>query len=196
MGPEVDEKSSTLTTAVTGHAYHSRDGECQADTKREGAETVSTSEAESTTSASTLPSPVPTQRRAAELTSEHGRTSISDVVVAKIVAIATREVDGVYAMGTGSARMIGAVRQRVPGNRGNETQGVAVEVGERQAAADLDLVVEYGVSIPDLAGTVRGNVIGAVERFCGLEVTEVNIGIDDIHLPGDEDADTSASRVQ
>ena len=74
---------------------------------------------ESTTTASTMTSPVPAQRRAAaaELMSEHGRTSISDVVVAKIVAIATREVDGVYTMGTGAARMIGAVRQRVPGTR-------------------------------------------------------------------------------
>ena len=181
--------SSTLTTAATGlSGTH----------QREGTETVSTTEIESTNTASTMTSPVPAQRRAAaaELMSEHGRTSISDVVVAKIVAIATREVDGVYAMGTGTARMIGAVRQRVPGTRANETQGVAVEVGERQAAADLDLVVEYGVSIPDLAAAVRGNVIGAVERICGLEVTEVNIGIDDIHLPGDEDTDTSASRVQ
>jgi uncharacterized alkaline shock family protein YloU len=144
-----------------------------------------------------MPSPVPAQRRgAAELTSEHGRTSISDVVVAKIVAIATREVDGVYAMGTGSARMFGAVRQRVPGARASDTQGVTVEVGERQAAADLDLVVEYGVSIPDLAAAVRGNVISSVERICGLEVTEVNIGIDDVHLPGDADTDTSSPRVQ
>jgi uncharacterized alkaline shock family protein YloU len=144
-----------------------------------------------------MPNPVPVQRRAAaELTSEHGRTSISDVVVAKIVAIATREVDGVYSMGTGSARMIGAVRQRVPGARASDTQGVAVEVGERQAAADLDLVVEYGVSIPDLAAAVRGNVINSVERICGLEVTEVNIGIDDVHLPGDADTDASSHRVQ
>ena len=121
---------------------------------------MSTSETESTTTARTMPSPVPAPRRAsAELATEHGRTSISDVVVAKIVAIATREVDGVYTMGTGSARMIGAVRQRVPGTRASETQGVAVEVGERQAAADLDLVVEYGVSIPDVAAAVRANVI-------------------------------------
>jgi uncharacterized alkaline shock family protein YloU len=131
----------------------------------------------------------------AELATEHGRTSISEVVVAKIVAIATREVDGVYAMGTGSARMIGAVRQRVPGGRASDTQGVSVEVGERQAAADLDLVVEYGVSIPDVAATVRANVIGSVERLCGLDVTEVNIGIDDVHLPGEQDTDTSP-RVQ
>lgn len=157
---------------------------------------MSTSETESVAHEGTTTSVVPAPRRAsAELTSEHGRTSISDVVVAKIVAIATREVDGVYAMGTGSARMIGAVRQRVPGTRVSDTQGVTVEVGERQAAADLDLVVEYGVSIPDLAAAVRANVIDSVERICGLDVTEVNIGIDDVHLPGQE-ATTSAPRVQ
>ena len=159
---------------------------------------MSTPQAESTTVETTTTSVVPAPRRAAaELISEHGRTTISDVVVAKIVSLATREVDGVYAMGTGTARMIGAVRQRVPGVRSADTQGVSVEVGERQAAADLDLVVEYGVSIPDLAAAVRGNVISAVERICGLEVTEVNVGIDDIHLPGEQDTTTTTEpRVQ
>jgi uncharacterized alkaline shock family protein YloU len=156
---------------------------------------VTTSETESTTSAGTMTTGAP-RRASAELASEHGRTSISDVVVAKIVAIATREVDGVYAMGTGTARMIGTVRQRVPGGRASDTQGVAVEVGERQAAADLDLVVEYGVSIPDVAAAVRANVIGSVGRICGLDVTEVNIGIDDVHLHGDQGDGTSAPRVQ
>jgi len=118
--------------------------------------------------------------------SEHGRTTIADAVVAKIVAVATREVDGVYAMGAGAARMAGAVRERLPGTRVSESRGVAVEVGERQAAADIDAVVEYGVAIPDLAAAVRRNVITTVERMCGLEVTEVNISIDDIHLPDDE----------
>jgi uncharacterized alkaline shock family protein YloU len=168
----------------------------QAPTYR-GAKTVSTSQTENTTNAGTTTTAVPAPRRAsAELATEHGRTSISDVVVAKIVAIATREVDGVYAMGTGSARMIGAVRQRVPGTRVSDTQGVSVEVGERQAAADLDLVVEYGVSIPDVAAAVRANVIGSVGRICGLDVTEVNIGIDDVHLPGDDETDMSSPRVQ
>lgn len=157
---------------------------------------MSTSETESTTT-STMTAPVPAPRRsAAELVSEHGNTTIADLVVAKIVALATREVDGVYAMGGGTARMMGAVRQRVPGVRASDAQGVAVEVGERQAAADIDLVVEYGVAIPDLANAVRTNVINSVERICGLEVTEVNIGIDDIHLPGEQDTDTTGPRVQ
>ena len=134
--------------------------------------------------------------RATALVSEHGRTTIADAVVAKIVAVATREVDGVYAMGAGAARMAGAVRQRVPGARASESQGVAVEVGERQAAADIDLVIEYGVAVPDLAAAVRRNVIKQVERICGLEVAEVNISIDDIHLPGDEEPEAAEPRVQ
>jgi uncharacterized alkaline shock family protein YloU len=124
--------------------------------------------------------------RATALASEYGRTTIADAVVAKIASVATREVDGVYGLGAGAARMFGAVRERVPGVRVSESQGVAVEVGERQAAADIDVVVEYGVAIPELAAAVRRNVINAVERMCGLEVTEVNISVDDVHLPSDE----------
>lgn len=158
--------------------------------------TPSTTETQSTTASTTRSPAVPGPRRsAAELTTEHGNTTIADVVVAKIVALAAREIDGVYAMGGGSARMMGAVRQRVPGVQASAAQGVAVEVGALQAAADIDLVVEYGISIPDLANAIRNNVISQVERICGLEVTEVNVGIDDIHLPGEEDTDTSP-RVQ
>lgn len=134
--------------------------------------------------------------RTTELATEHGRTTIADSVVAKIAAVATREVDGVYTMGAGSARMVGAVRERIPGAGVSATQGVSVEVGERQAAADIDLVVEYGVAIPDLAAAVRRNVINSVERICGLEVAEVNISVDDIHLPGDEEGESQESRVQ
>ena len=156
---------------------------------------MSTPATEKTTATTTAAREGP-RGRTTELVSEHGRTTIADTVVAKIVAVATREVDGVYAMGAGAARMVGAVRQRLPGARVSESQGVAVEVGERQAAADIDLVIEYGVAIPDLAAAVRRNVINAVERICGLEVTEVNISIDDIHLPGDEEPEAGEPRVQ
>jgi uncharacterized alkaline shock family protein YloU len=78
-------------------------------------------------------------------------------------------------------------------------RGVAVEVGERQAAIDIDLVVEYGAAIQDLAGAVRRNVTSAVERMTGLEITEINIKVDDIHLPDDDSGDedgASEPRVQ
>lgn len=131
----------------------------------------------------------------AELTSERGRTTIGDVVVAKIAGMAAREVPGVYALGAGMSRALGVVRERLTGGTGI-TQGVAVEVGERQAAIDLDVIVDYGVSIPEVAASIRHNVIEAVEKMCGLEVTEVNISVDDLHLPGDEAAETQETRVR
>jgi uncharacterized alkaline shock family protein YloU len=138
----------------------------------------------------------PAAGRSRELVTEEGRTSIADAVVAKVVGVAVREVPGVHAMGAGISRAFGAVRERLPGAATSVTQGVAVEVGERQTAIDLDLVVEYGVSIPDLAGGVRRNVVNAVEKICGLEVTEVNISVGDVHLPGDEAEEPAESRVQ
>ena len=119
------------------------------------------------------------------LITSQGRTTISDGVVSKIAGIATREVDGVYALGGGAARAMGAVRERISGK--NHSQGVSVEVGERQAAADVDIVVEYGRAISDVDDGVRRNVIRSVERMTGLEVTEVNVSVLDIHIPGEED---------
>ncbi len=125
------------------------------------------------------------------LTTPQGRTAIADSVVAKVAGMAAREVDGVHKMGAGAARAVGSLRERLPGSGGpSVTSGVAVEVGETQAAVDVDLVVEYGVSIVDLANDVRRNVISAVERMTGLEVTEVNIAVDDVHLPDERDDDT------
>ncbi|MBV7699724.1 Asp23/Gls24 family envelope stress response protein [Streptomyces sp. TRM70350] len=122
-----------------------------------------------------------------------GRTTIADDVVAKIAGMAAREVPGIHALGGGLARTMGAVRERVPGRRASVTSGVKVEVGERQSAVDLNVVVEYGVAIPDLAADVRENVISAVERMTGLEVVEVNIAVDDVHLPDEEEEGEEAS---
>ncbi|GAA3885399.1 Asp23/Gls24 family envelope stress response protein [Streptomyces sedi] len=118
-----------------------------------------------------------------------GRTTIADGVVAKIAGMATRDVVGVHAMGSGLARTFGAVRDRVPGGSRSVTRGVKAEVGEVQTALDLEIVVEYGVSIPDVSRTVRENVITAVERMTGLEVVEVNVNVVDVKLPDDEEDD-------
>ncbi|UGQ09355.1 Asp23/Gls24 family envelope stress response protein [Yinghuangia sp. ASG 101] len=124
------------------------------------------------------------------LSSERGRTAIADSVVAKISGVAAREVSGVYALGKGVARAFASVRQRVPGGKPNVAQGVSVEVGERQCAVDLTIIVEYGVAISEVAADVRENVIDAVERMTGLEVVEVNISVDDIHIESPDDERT------
>ena len=67
-------------------------------------------------------------------------------------------------------------------------QGVGVEVGEREAAVDLTVVVEYGESIPQIAKTLRENITRRIEGMTGLTVTEVNIAVNDLYVPGDETA--------
>lgn len=119
----------------------------------------------------------------------HGSTSIADVVVQKIAGLATREISGVYALGGGAARAFSAIRERIPGASSSAGQGVSVEVGEKQAAVDLQILVEYGVSIADLASAVRRNVITSVERMTGLEVVEVNISVTDVHIPSEDESD-------
>ncbi|MER6765867.1 Asp23/Gls24 family envelope stress response protein, partial [Amycolatopsis sp. NPDC000746] len=91
-----------------------------------------------------------------------------------------------------------ALRERIPGATASAGQGVSVEVGEKQAAVDLQIVVEYGVSIADVARSIRRNVISAVEGMTGLEVVEVNINVGDLHLPSDDEEDASgdSGRVQ
>ncbi|PWJ48820.1 Uncharacterized conserved protein YloU, alkaline shock protein (Asp23) family [Quadrisphaera granulorum] len=143
---------------------------------------------------------VVTSTKPGALASTQGSTTIADTVVSKIAGIATREVNGVFALGGGTARAIGALRERIPGATTNHSQGVSVEVGEKQAAIDIDLIAEYGVAIADLAAGVRRNVISSVERMTGLEVTEVNIDVNDVHIPSEDDDETDVptkpARVQ
>ena len=130
-----------------------------------------------------------------ELQTTKGNTTIADSVVQKIAGVSAGEISGVHALGGGAARAFGAIRERIPGSSQSVGQGVAVEVGERQTAVDLELVAEYGVSIVELSRAVRRNVISAVEGMTGLEVTEVNVAVNDIHLPSD-DQDAQEPRVQ
>jgi len=128
---------------------------------------------------------------------EPGRTTVANIVVQKIAGRAAREISGVYDFGGGAARTFGAITERIPGGRASAGRGVIVEVGEKQAAIDLDIVVEYGVPIAQLAQSIRRNVIGAVEQMTSLEVVEVNININDLHLPDEDDTTgTLTQRVQ
>ena len=132
------------------------------------------------------------------LATSAGKITVADGVVSKIAGLAAREISGVHAMGAGAARAFGAVKQRIPGSSGpSVSQGVSVEVGETQAAIDLDIVIEYGVSVADLGRSIQRNVKQSVERITGLEVVEVNVTVDDVYVgeDGDDKSDAPA-RVQ
>jgi len=132
--------------------------------------------------------------QAGPLQSEQGATKIADGVVTKVASIAAREVGGVHTLGGGASRALGSVTQRV-GISDERSQGVSVEVGEREAAVDVTVVLEYGESIPAVSQAIRENVIRRVEGICGLSVTEVNIAVNDLYFPGDDEPQESA-RVQ
>jgi uncharacterized alkaline shock family protein YloU len=114
-----------------------------------------------------------------------GRTVVADAVVAKVAGIAAREVPGVHALGGGAARAFGALRGAV--GSADLGQGVRVEVGETQVAADVTIVVEYPVAMSQVADQVRAAVATAIEQLVGMEVAEVNVAVADVHIPGDDD---------
>jgi uncharacterized alkaline shock family protein YloU len=125
------------------------------------------------------------------LQSERGRTSIADAVVTRVAAIATREVPGVHELGGTAARALGAMTERV-GIHDERSRGVSVEVGEREAAVDLTVVIDYGESIPTVSQKIRENVIKRIEGITGLRVTEVNVVVvNDLYFPGDEQPESA-----
>jgi uncharacterized alkaline shock family protein YloU len=127
------------------------------------------------------------------LASSQGRTTVADTVVQKIAGRAAREVGGVHDLGGDGSRTFGTITERIPGGRASSSRGVTVEVGEKQAAIDLEIIVEYGVPIGQLAQSIRRNVIGAVEQMSGLQVVEVNINVNDLHLPQADSGDESST---
>lgn len=127
------------------------------------------------------------------LESDLGSTTIGEGVVTKVAGLAAREVPGVHELGGGAARAIGSVTQKV-GFGDPSTQGVTVESGEKEAAVDLTLVIDYGESIPRIAEAVRNQVVKRVQGITGLKVIEVNITVNDLYFPGDDQPD-EAPRV-
>ncbi len=122
------------------------------------------------------------------LLTERGITTISDEVVAKLAGHAAREIEGVAGMGATFRRLLGRVK---PGQE-SLTQGVNVEVGKREAAIDMVILVRYGYPIPSLAQEVRENIITRIETDTGLIVKEVNIEVDDLQF----EEDKTQSRVE
>ncbi|MFF2551127.1 Asp23/Gls24 family envelope stress response protein [Nocardia sp. NPDC058058] len=156
--------------------------------------TTATDKSKSETPADTGRKPASTTK--SELHSDQGTTTIADIVVQKVAGLAARNVRGVHDLGGGTARAFGAIRDRIPGASASVGQGVSVEVGETQAAVDLEIVVEYGVAIAELARSIRRSVIAAIEQMTGLEVVEVNINVNDVYIPEDDDTSSAATRVQ
>lgn len=129
-------------------------------------------------------------RNTAEVTEERGTTTIADEVVGKVAGIAAREVAGVYDLGGDVARGLAFLKERVGLGDGEDEgsgadRGVRVRLEGTTASIDMTIVVEFGFVVHSVTDAVRTKVIGSVENMLGLEVTEVNIRVDDVHVSGD-----------
>ncbi|MWV48042.1 Asp23/Gls24 family envelope stress response protein [Rathayibacter sp. VKM Ac-2803] len=123
-----------------------------------------------------------------------GKNTIADGVVEKVAGIAAREVPGVHDLGGGAARAIGAIRNAI--NAQDRGQGISVEVGEKQVAADITVVAEYPVALQKLADSIRSAVSEAISSVVGMEVTEVNVTVADVYIPSDDKDEDTESRVK
>lgn len=101
-----------------------------------------------------------------------GSIRIADDVVKVIAGLAAMEIKGVAGMSGGFA---GGIAEML--GRKNLSKGIKVEVGEKEAAIDLSVIIEYGVRIPDVAARIQESVKSAVERMTGLVVVEANVNV-------------------
>ncbi len=111
------------------------------------------------------------------IVNDKGSIKISDEVVAIISGIAATEIPGVAGMSGGIA---GGIAEML--GRKNLSKGVKVEVGEKEAAIDLYIIVEYGSRIPDVAWEIQEKVKKTVQTMTGLDVIEVNIHIQGVNI--------------
>jgi uncharacterized alkaline shock family protein YloU len=104
-----------------------------------------------------------------------GKITMSEDVVATIAGLAARDVEGIHSLGGWRLIPFGS----------GPTRGINAEVGAKQAAFDIDAVVDHGVDIRDVANRLRAKIAEEVDRMTGREVVEVNIHIVGLHMPDD-----------
>lgn len=115
------------------------------------------------------------------------QVKIADDVVAVIAGVAVSEVPGVAGMSGGFA---GGITEVLSGKK-NLAKGIKVEVGEKETKVDVNIIVEYGTRIPDVAFTIQNRVKKAVESMTGLKVIAVNV-----HVQGVSTANTTIEKTE
>lgn len=115
-----------------------------------------------------------------------GEITLDENVVATIAGLAAKEIDGIYSVGKSSWMRIGD----------DPARGVNAEVGQIQAAFDLDVVIEYGYDVREVARKLREKTAEQVQKMAGREVVEINVHVVDIHLPDQDKSKNRSPRVR
>lgn len=102
---------------------------------------------------------------------------ISNDVIAVIAGVAVSEVQGVSSMSGGFA---GGISEVLSGKK-NLAKGIKVEKTENVTKIDVNIIVEYGSRIPDIAFEIQNRVKKAVEGMTGFKVEEVNVHVQGVN---------------
>ena len=119
------------------------------------------------------------------LSNDNNEIKIADDVVAVIAGVAVSEVPGVAEMAGGFA---GGITEVLSGKK-NLAKGIKVEVGEKDTKIDVNIIVEYGVRIPDVAFEIQNRVKKAVETMTGLNVVEVNVHVQGVNTESKDEVE-------
>lgn len=124
---------------------------------------------------------------AIEITEENNEEiKIADDVVSIIAGKAVSEISGVAGMAGGFA---GGISEVLSGKK-NLSKGIKVDVGEKKVKIDVNIIVEYGARIPDVAFEIQNRVKKAIETMTGLNVTAVNVHVQGVNIPEEKPAET------
>jgi uncharacterized alkaline shock family protein YloU len=134
-------------------------------------------------------------RNNASLAASRGTTTIANEVVEKIAGIAARDVPGVYDLGGDTVRLLSSVREKLHLGDESKAQGIAVRLNGKEADLSITIVLEYGFVVSSVTDKVREKTISAVETLLGLDVTNVDILVDDIHVDQDGPVGDDATRA-
>lgn len=116
-----------------------------------------------------------------ETLGENTGIKISDEVIAVIAGVAVSEVNGVAGM---QGKFGGGIGEVLSGKK-NLAKGIKVETINNQAKIDVNIIVEYGARIPDVAFEIQNRVKKAVEGMAGLKVSEVNVHVQGVNIESD-----------
>lgn len=122
--------------------------------------------------------------RVNEVQENNGTIKISEDAIATITSVAVMEIDGVCSL---SGSIAGEIAHKL--GKKNSTKGIKVTNGEDEVVIDINIVVKYGVRIPEVAWNVQDNVKKSVESMSGLNVTKVNVHVCGVDFAEDSESD-------
>ncbi len=117
------------------------------------------------------------------LNEEEDNINIAEEVITTIAGIAVSDIPGVAEMAGGIA---GGISEVLSGKK-NLSKGIKAEIDGNNVKVDVNIIVNYGIRIPDVAFDIQNKVKNAIETMTGLKVGEVNVHVQGVNIEKTEE---------